>query len=166
LYSDKDIYGRGYIHIPVVNWSGPLVKKDEVEDKKMLVKRFQIICKCVDVDESWSYMRRADFDLDQAVLEYTEDIQWEAENPFQGIPRHPCTPVAQPFVDRRPKNSGIFSMFKRSSTYNMLTFSKTKKHPSASAAPPVSLKDTDAASISSDSTVKSWKRLLTRNRTF
>jgi hypothetical protein len=168
LYSDS-IFEKGYILIPVTNWAGPMVKKDDVEDRKMLVKRFSLICKVVDVDEAWSYMRRCDFDLDHAVKEYMGDIEWEEQNPFKGIPRHPNTATTLPLIDRRPKKN-IFSTLTRSSTYNMLTFSKTKKsHPSATPTPPVTLKDTDTTSIASrgsDSTVKSWKRILTRNRTF
>ncbi|KXS21002.1 hypothetical protein M427DRAFT_51946 [Gonapodya prolifera JEL478] len=92
LYTNS-IFERGCLLIPVTNYSGPLQDvRSEEDERKALVKRFQITTKCIDTDECWSYMRRFDFVLEKALEEYWSDMRWEKDNPFAGsIPQHPVS---------------------------------------------------------------------------
>ena len=51
-------------------------------ENKRLVKRFQLISKCKDTEEAWSYMRQQDFNLDAALEQYWSDVAWESKNPL------------------------------------------------------------------------------------
>ncbi|KAJ3335930.1 hypothetical protein HDU93_004059, partial [Gonapodya sp. JEL0774] len=89
----NSVFERGCLLIPVTNYSGPLQDvRSEEDERKSLVKRFQIATKCVDTDECWSYMRRFDFFLEKALEEYWSDARWESDHPLNGsIPPHPLS---------------------------------------------------------------------------
>lgn len=86
------IFERGYLLIPVTNYAGGShSERSEEDEKKALVKRFQLITKCIQPEEALAYMVRFEYDLDSALEAYWSDLRWEKENPFAGIPNHPST---------------------------------------------------------------------------
>ncbi|KAI9030275.1 hypothetical protein DFJ74DRAFT_464401 [Hyaloraphidium curvatum] len=87
LYGSS-IFERGYLLVPVTNWTGPTHSvRSEEDERKALVKRFQLLAKCVHPEEALSYMLRFDYDLDAALEAYWADARWERENPFSGTRR-------------------------------------------------------------------------------
>ncbi|KAJ3048541.1 hypothetical protein HK097_010446 [Rhizophlyctis rosea] len=80
LFTD-DVFARSWLWIPDVPESRrPSPSPDE--ENKRLVKRFQLISKCKDTEEAWSYMRQQDFNLDAALEQYWSDVAWESKNPL------------------------------------------------------------------------------------
>ncbi|TPX39228.1 hypothetical protein SeLEV6574_g07368 [Synchytrium endobioticum] len=68
LLSD-DIYCRSHLFIPIATVSRrPFPDANEIQ--KSLVKKFQLICKCDDVDEARSYVARNEWDVSKALEEY------------------------------------------------------------------------------------------------
>lgn len=85
LFSGSGIFERGYLLIPVTNYTGPAIsERSEQDERKALVKRFQLSSKCVHPDEALAYMVKCDYDLDAALENYWSDARWERENPFGG----------------------------------------------------------------------------------
>ncbi|KAI8807144.1 hypothetical protein BJ742DRAFT_813601 [Cladochytrium replicatum] len=78
--STDDIIARARLFIPGSNRTPPPSEEDPELRNKTLVKRFQIVSKCVDVDEAWAYMRASDFDLNAALETYWADVNWEKQN--------------------------------------------------------------------------------------
>ncbi|KAI9104069.1 hypothetical protein DFS34DRAFT_606852 [Phlyctochytrium arcticum] len=77
LFTD-DVIARQYLFIPYATVSHqPRPSLDDIH--KTLVKRFQIITKCVDTAEAWSYLRQNEFGLEAALEQYWEDLKWERE---------------------------------------------------------------------------------------
>ncbi|KAJ3034356.1 hypothetical protein HDV00_005164 [Rhizophlyctis rosea] len=80
LFTD-DVFARSWLWIPDVPESRR-PSPDPDDENKRLVKRFQLISKCKDVEEAWSYMRQQDFNLDAALEQYWSDVAWESKNPL------------------------------------------------------------------------------------
>ncbi|TPX54569.1 hypothetical protein PhCBS80983_g05883 [Powellomyces hirtus] len=78
-----DIFARSMLLIPFAPKSlSPTA--DPGDEEKRLVKRFQIVSKCTDSDEAWSYMRQNEFHIEAALEQYWADIKWEKENAAHG----------------------------------------------------------------------------------
>lgn len=76
LFSDHLLQGRNVIWIP--NYAGPIKSNPDIEDeRKSLLKRFQIKTKCVDYQIALAYMSANDFHVDKASVRYAGDVAWE-----------------------------------------------------------------------------------------
>ncbi|KAJ3090049.1 hypothetical protein HK102_004820 [Quaeritorhiza haematococci] len=80
IYSDDSLCARSWVFIPEAAKSFRPERGPE-DETKALVKRFQLMSKCTDLWEAWSYMRQNDFDIDKAIVQYVEDVEWEKTHP-------------------------------------------------------------------------------------
>ncbi|RIA86872.1 Carbohydrate-Binding Module Family 50 protein [Glomus cerebriforme] len=80
---DDNIIARSTLIIP--NYVGPSLseKLSEEEEKKMLVKRFQIQSKCIDPIEARFYMEQSNYNIENATQLYRDDILWEMQHPIK-----------------------------------------------------------------------------------
>ncbi|CAB4401196.1 unnamed protein product [Rhizophagus irregularis] len=80
---DNNIIARSTLIIP--NYVGPSLseKFSEEEEKKMLVKRFQIRSKCIDPIEAKFYMEQSNYNIENAAQLYRDDILWEMQHPMK-----------------------------------------------------------------------------------
>ncbi|CAG8542791.1 7551_t:CDS:2 [Funneliformis caledonium] len=82
LFDDK-IIARSTLIIP--NYVGPSLseKLSEEEENKILVKRFQIQSKCIDQIEAKFYMEQSNYNIEDAVQLYRDDLLWEMQHPMK-----------------------------------------------------------------------------------
>jgi len=80
---DDNIIARSTLIIP--NYIGPSLseKLSEEEEKKMLVKRFQIRSKCIDTMEAKFYMEESNYNIENAIQLYRDDVLWEMQHPMK-----------------------------------------------------------------------------------
>jgi hypothetical protein len=81
LFVDAHLLARQAIAIPATHYSGPShsARPEEDDEKKSLVKRFQLRTKCVDVKMAEVYLEAADGGLEEAVETYRGDEGWVKE---------------------------------------------------------------------------------------
>ncbi|KAI8898314.1 hypothetical protein BC833DRAFT_590373 [Globomyces pollinis-pini] len=77
LFTDE-VCNRESLIIPGIHYQHQIPMNPDDELKK-LIKRFQIQTKCVDYFEAKSYMMQNDYDLDMAVVQYCDDLEWESK---------------------------------------------------------------------------------------
>ncbi|KAI8591227.1 hypothetical protein BDZ88DRAFT_58524 [Geranomyces variabilis] len=82
LFSDTTLPARSKLFIPSPSSSSSSLSPTPpaTDERKRLVKRFQLVAKCIDADEAWSYMRQNEFMLEQALEQWWADVKWEREN--------------------------------------------------------------------------------------
>ncbi|KAJ3146480.1 hypothetical protein HDU89_006162 [Geranomyces variabilis] len=83
LFSDATLPARSKLLIPSPSSSSSSSLSPTppaTDERKRLVKRFQLVAKCIDADEAWSYMRQNEFMLEQALEQWWADVKWEREN--------------------------------------------------------------------------------------
>ncbi|GES77457.1 carbohydrate-binding module family 50 protein [Rhizophagus clarus] len=80
---DNNIIARSTLIIP--NYVGPSLseKFSEEEEKKMLVKRFQVRSKCIDPIEAKFYMEHSNYNIENASQLYRDDLLWEMQHPMK-----------------------------------------------------------------------------------
>jgi len=49
----------------------------------MLVKRFQIRSKCIDTMEAKFYMEESNYNIENAIQLYRDDVLWEMQHPMK-----------------------------------------------------------------------------------
>ncbi|OZJ03412.1 hypothetical protein BZG36_03592 [Bifiguratus adelaidae] len=83
LYHDNDLHARLYIIIP--GYTGPSLSasRSPEDERKSIVKRFQILTKCIDPREAHYYVALHHYHLDRALEQYASDQRWEATHPFR-----------------------------------------------------------------------------------
>ncbi|KAF2228702.1 hypothetical protein EV356DRAFT_522092 [Viridothelium virens] len=89
LFSDSLLQARRTILIPGAYYHGPSlsarpVEGEEEEARKGKVRRFMVTCKVAEYDIALLYLKQTDYDLDEAVMRFQEDEQWEKEHPLDG----------------------------------------------------------------------------------
>ncbi|KAJ3152457.1 hypothetical protein HDU86_005638 [Geranomyces michiganensis] len=82
LFSDTTLPARSKLFIPLSTTAAQSLSPhpSAQDEHKRLVKRFQLVAKCVDADEAWSYMRQNEFVLEAALEQWWGDVKWEKEN--------------------------------------------------------------------------------------
>src|SRR5271156_194334 len=78
--NDNLMHARHYVFIP--GYHGPSLSREpeepeEVEIRKIALKRFQLISKCVDYKMATIYMENSGWNIEAAVEKYNDDIAWE-----------------------------------------------------------------------------------------
>ena len=84
--NDNLIHARHYVFIP--GYNGPSLSREpeeseEVEVRKIALKRFQLISKCVDYKMATIYMENSGWNIEAAVQKYKDDIAWEKAHPLK-----------------------------------------------------------------------------------
>ena len=84
--NDNLMHARHYVFIP--GYNGPSLSREpeepeEVEIRKIALKRFQLISKCVDYKMATIYMENSGWNIEAAVEKYNDDIAWEKAHPVR-----------------------------------------------------------------------------------
>ncbi|RPA79664.1 hypothetical protein BJ508DRAFT_363057 [Ascobolus immersus RN42] len=82
LHSDNLLHAHRSIFIPSSHYQGPSLSPDppggeKEEEKRVLVKRFQCLTKCVEVRVAEWYLENCDWNLEEAVEKWGLDTNWE-----------------------------------------------------------------------------------------
>lgn len=107
ISSDHLLLGRKTILIPGtyyksgVSLSPHAIDGEDEELRKVKIRRFMTSCKVSDYDVAILYLEQAGYDLEAALVTYTEDEAWERNNPNQARRQGKQTQRSRVFPWRR-----------------------------------------------------------------
>jgi hypothetical protein len=78
--TDTNLISHRTIKVPFKYGSVQIVNNSKDVELKRAVKRFQILTKCTDYDESLFYVSDSNLDVGSAVNHFRNDITWEKSN--------------------------------------------------------------------------------------
>lgn len=77
VWADHTLPARTAVWIPGYVGTSRSAEQAEDEIKKMALKRFQLLSKCIDYRQAKVYMDMSGYNIDKALRAYQDDLDWE-----------------------------------------------------------------------------------------